>query len=98
MTQHAESVAAQWVPDHWLIITRKRFRWHWELYNLAAVCWASGTAKTFEQAREAGQVRAKIGPTGYLPERPNPGIPERRPNVNYLPIKKRQSDGGGADD
>lgn len=96
MTQFAESVR-RWTPDHWLIITRRRFRrWDWELRNLAAVAWASGTARSFEEAREAGQVRAKIGPTGFLPDRPNPGIPELWPKVNYVPIKVRHSDGSGA--
>ena len=82
-----------WVPDYWLIITKRWFRWHWELRNLVGVKWASGTARSFEQAREAGEVRAKIGPTHYLPERPNPGIPEAWPKVNHVPIKVRHSDG-----
>lgn len=94
----AESVRVRWVPDYWLIVYKKRFRWHWELRNLTATPWASGTARTFEEAKEAGVVRAEIGPTGYLPERPDPGIPEVRPRVNYLPIQvrrnRRQSDGG----
>ena len=86
---------AEWRPDHWLIITRRRFRrWDWELRNLGGACkWASGTAKSFEEAREAGEVRAKIGPTGFLPTRPNPGLPELWPKVNYLPIKVRHNDG-----
>ena len=81
--------STEWVPDHWLIIHKRWFRWHWELRNLAACKWASGTAKSFREAQEAGQVRAQIGPTGPLPQRPDPGIPEVRPKTNYLPIKVR---------
>jgi hypothetical protein len=81
---------ADWIPDHWLIITRRWFRWHWELRNLVGYCWASGTAQTFVAAREAGVVRAKIGPTRPLPTRPDPGVPEAWPRVNYLPLRERQ--------
>lgn len=89
----AESVAGRWVPDYWLIITKRWFRWHWELRNLVGCVWAEGRAKSFYAAREAGEVRAKIGPTGYLPDRPNPGIPEAWPRPYYLPIKVRHIDG-----
>lgn len=83
--------AVRRVPDHWLIITKRRFRWHWELRHvLSAYCWAHGKARTFEQARADGEVRAKIGPTGYLPETPNPGIPEAWPKVSFVPIKAQR--------
>lgn len=82
---------SDWVPEHWLIIWKRWFRWHWELRNLAAVPWASGTARTFAQAQAAGSFRAKVGPLGPLPTRPDPGIPEVRPRMNYLPIKGGES-------
>ena len=77
--------------DTWLLIHRRRFRrWHWELRNLVGYVWAEGTARSFDEAEEAGRVRSMIGPHRPMPTTPDPGAwQEAPPRFKIIPLRRR---------
>jgi hypothetical protein len=86
------------MPEAWLLITRQKMhwgerRWRWAVLNEVAYEWAHGTARSFSEARDAAQLRARLGPNGPLPRSPDPGLPERWPDVNLIPYSTGPYDG-----
>lgn len=82
------------VPAALLLVTRQRWRigrrWHWEVLNVWGNRWphGHGYARTFEEARSAASLRVRLGPGGYVPETPDPSMPESWPDVNLIPVSR----------